>query len=110
MMSIKQWKTLQGTEETVRVGESYDSLYLSIFNCLCSTKNSTFKAFVEQVEQNISSGSGAYNGFSPKMIMMTVVIEYKNMKAPGVWDKLDPSQIQLTVQIILTTKNTQRPC
>ena len=73
-------------KEILRVGESYDLLRMSVFNCLCSTKNSTFKAFIERVEQDVSSNSGAYRGFTLQMIMSTAVGKYKNMKARGVWN------------------------
>ena len=63
--------------EIVWVSESHDSLS-SVFNCLRSTNNSTFKVFVKQVEQDASFSSDAYNCFASEMLMATVASKYKN--------------------------------
>jgi hypothetical protein len=97
---------MRNYKEILRVGESYDSLRLSVFNCLRSTKNSTYKAFVERVEQDVSSNSGAYNGYTPQMIMATAVSEYKNMEARDVWNKLDPHQAQMAALLTIAAKNS----
>ena len=53
-------------KEILRVGKSYVSLGLSVFACLRLAKDSMYRTFVEQVNQDVSSNSGTYNVYTPR--------------------------------------------
>ena len=96
-------------KEILRMNESYDSLRLSVFNCLRTSKNTTFRQYITRIEQDVSSNSGVYRGYTPEMIMSTAVAEYKNMIARGDWNKLDPMQSQMTALLTATAAAARRP-
>ncbi len=66
-------------------GETYDSLYLHVYDLLLSTKNDKFVGWTKHVNQDINTGTGEYKGYDAIKLIHAAQKNYINLKKSGSW-------------------------
>ena len=91
-------------------GETYDSLYYHVFDCLKSAKNTNFVMWAKRAEQDILSGTGEYKEYTAQMLIKAAKKQYLTVESRGDWNKVDPWDAQMMALVMqLNAAKTAQP-